>query len=151
MASTPTSSASRCRFTATRRSPHFLHSYHCSQRPSGTLMSRWLLLCRRVLEPSRPNDLSPIRRAAPALSAAFRNDPVSTPSGLPPSHGHPRWHGHSLARAVAVLGAAKPHCAYLFANRRANWIKYWCTTAWVTDVTVVMSNTTSSSGPCKHT
>ncbi|WP_414920375.1 hypothetical protein [Pseudomonas sp. IT-P218] len=26
----------------------------------------------------------------------------------------------ALARVIAVLGAAKPHCAYLFANRRAN-------------------------------
>lgn len=26
----------------------------------------------------------------------------------------------ALARGVAVFGAAKPHCAYLFANRRAN-------------------------------
>ncbi|RFP98403.1 IS66 family insertion sequence hypothetical protein [Pseudomonas aeruginosa] len=25
----------------------------------------------------------------------------------------------ALARVVAVFGAAKPHCAYLFANRRA--------------------------------
>ena len=24
----------------------------------------------------------------------------------------------ALARVVAVFGAAKPHCAYLFANRR---------------------------------
>ncbi|MBA1429109.1 IS66 family insertion sequence element accessory protein TnpB [Pseudomonas simiae] len=29
----------------------------------------------------------------------------------------------ALARVVAVFGAAKPHCAYLFANRRANRIK----------------------------
>lgn len=29
----------------------------------------------------------------------------------------------ALARAVAVFGAAKPHCAYLFANRRANRMK----------------------------
>nr|WP_243705934.1 transposase [Pseudomonas aeruginosa] len=31
----------------------------------------------------------------------------------------------ALARVVEVFGAAKPHCAYLFANRRgfspANW------------------------------
>ena len=26
----------------------------------------------------------------------------------------------ALARVIAVFGAAKPHCAYLFANRRAN-------------------------------
>src|SRR5690554_5329295 len=26
----------------------------------------------------------------------------------------------ALARVVAVFGVAKPHCAYLFANRRAN-------------------------------
>ena len=26
----------------------------------------------------------------------------------------------ALARVVEVFGAAKPHCAYLFANRRAN-------------------------------
>ena len=25
----------------------------------------------------------------------------------------------ALARVIAVFGAAKPHCAYLFANRRA--------------------------------
>ena len=29
----------------------------------------------------------------------------------------------ALARVVSVFGAAKPHCAYLFANRRANRIK----------------------------
>ena len=29
----------------------------------------------------------------------------------------------ALARVVAVFGAAKPHCAYLFANRRATRIK----------------------------
>ncbi|MGE8100533.1 IS66 family insertion sequence element accessory protein TnpB [Pseudomonas fluorescens] len=29
----------------------------------------------------------------------------------------------ALARVVAVFGAAQPHCAYLFANRRANRLK----------------------------
>jgi len=29
----------------------------------------------------------------------------------------------ALARLIAVFGAAKPHCAYLFANRRANRMK----------------------------
>ncbi|NWC17541.1 IS66 family insertion sequence element accessory protein TnpB [Pseudomonas gingeri] len=29
----------------------------------------------------------------------------------------------ALARVVAVFGAAQPHCAYLFANRRGNRIK----------------------------
>ncbi len=29
----------------------------------------------------------------------------------------------ALARVVAVFGAAKPHCAYLFANKRANRMK----------------------------
>ncbi|MNM94789.1 IS66 Orf2 like protein [compost metagenome] len=29
----------------------------------------------------------------------------------------------ALARVVAVFGAAQPHCAYLFANRRANRMK----------------------------
>jgi transposase len=29
----------------------------------------------------------------------------------------------ALARVVAVFGAAKPHCAYPFANRRANRMK----------------------------
>lgn len=29
----------------------------------------------------------------------------------------------ALARVVTVFGAAQPHCAYLFANRRANRIK----------------------------
>ena len=29
----------------------------------------------------------------------------------------------ALARVVAVFGAAKPHCAYLFANRRASRMK----------------------------
>ena len=28
-----------------------------------------------------------------------------------------------LARVIAVFGAAKPHCAYLFANRRGNRMK----------------------------
>lgn len=35
----------------------------------------------------------------------------------------------ALARVVAVFGAAKPHCAYLFTNRRASRMKAWCTTA----------------------
>ena len=29
----------------------------------------------------------------------------------------------ALARVIAVFGAAKPHCAYLFTNRRANRMK----------------------------
>ncbi|MDY1531259.1 IS66 family insertion sequence element accessory protein TnpB [Pseudomonas aeruginosa] len=29
----------------------------------------------------------------------------------------------ALARVIAVFGVAKPHCAYLFANRRANRMK----------------------------
>jgi transposase len=29
----------------------------------------------------------------------------------------------AMARVIAVFGAAKPHCAYLFANRRANRMK----------------------------
>ncbi|MGO4003390.1 IS66 family insertion sequence element accessory protein TnpB [Pseudomonas fluorescens] len=29
----------------------------------------------------------------------------------------------ALARVITVFGAAKPHCAYLFANRRATRIK----------------------------
>jgi transposase len=29
----------------------------------------------------------------------------------------------ALARVVAVFGAAQPHCAYLFANRRGNRLK----------------------------
>jgi transposase len=29
----------------------------------------------------------------------------------------------ALARVIAVFGAAKPHCAYLFANRLANRMK----------------------------
>ncbi|MFG0917385.1 IS66 family insertion sequence element accessory protein TnpB [Pseudomonas sp. CJQ_11] len=29
----------------------------------------------------------------------------------------------ALARVIAVFGAAKPHCAHLFANRRANRMK----------------------------
>lgn len=32
----------------------------------------------------------------------------------------------ALARVIVVFGAAQPHCAYLFANRRATRIKYWC-------------------------
>ncbi|MEF9672701.1 hypothetical protein QNM99_12065 [Pseudomonas sp. PCH446] len=35
----------------------------------------------------------------------------------------------ALARVVAVFGTAKPHCAYLFANRRPTALKSWCTTA----------------------
>ena len=35
----------------------------------------------------------------------------------------------ALARVVAVFGAAKSHCAYQFANRRANRIKVWCVSA----------------------
>src|SRR5471030_58786 len=30
---------------------------------------------------------------------------------------------NALARVITVFGAAKPHCAYLFANRRANRMK----------------------------
>lgn len=37
----------------------------------------------------------------------------------------------ALARVVAVFGAAKPHCAYLFANRRANRMKVLVHDAWV--------------------
>ncbi|MDN6865461.1 transposase [Pseudomonas rhodesiae] len=29
----------------------------------------------------------------------------------------------ALAKAIVVFGAAQPHCAYLFANSRANRIK----------------------------
>ncbi|MBB3240119.1 transposase [Pseudomonas sp. Tn43] len=29
----------------------------------------------------------------------------------------------ALARVMAVVGVAKPHCAYLFANQRANRMK----------------------------
>ena len=29
----------------------------------------------------------------------------------------------ALARVIAVFGAAQPHCAYLFANRRATRMK----------------------------
>jgi transposase len=29
----------------------------------------------------------------------------------------------ALARVIAVFGAEQPHCAYLFANRRANRMK----------------------------
>ena len=29
----------------------------------------------------------------------------------------------ALARVIAVFGAARPHCAYLFANKRANRMK----------------------------
>ena len=29
----------------------------------------------------------------------------------------------ALARVITVFGAAKPHCAYLFSNRRANRMK----------------------------
>lgn len=29
----------------------------------------------------------------------------------------------ALAKVIAVFGAAQPHCAYLFANRRANRMK----------------------------
>ncbi|WP_434604248.1 IS66 family insertion sequence element accessory protein TnpB [Pseudomonas sp. Z4-7] len=38
----------------------------------------------------------------------------------------------ALARVITAFGAAKPHCAYLFANRRANRIESagsrrdWC-------------------------
>ena len=32
----------------------------------------------------------------------------------------------ALARVIAVFGVAKPHCAYLFANRRANRMKKAC-------------------------
>ena len=35
----------------------------------------------------------------------------------------------ALARVIAVFGEAKPHCAYLFANRRATRMKFWCMTA----------------------
>ena len=35
----------------------------------------------------------------------------------------------ALARVAAVFGAARPHQAFLFANRRTNCMKFWCTTA----------------------
>ena len=37
----------------------------------------------------------------------------------------------ALARVVAVFGAAQPHCAYLFANRRANRMKVLVHDGWV--------------------
>ena len=37
--------------------------------------------------------------------------------------GHARRYRYRVARVVSVFGAAKPHCAYLFANRRANRMK----------------------------
>lgn len=43
--------------------------------PRGMLMRRWLSHYRWALKPSATNGLSPTRRAVPALSAAFCNDP----------------------------------------------------------------------------
>jgi len=40
------------------------------------------------------------------------------------AHGDACRHETALARVVAVFGAAKPHCAYLFANRRAKALDY---------------------------
>jgi hypothetical protein len=34
----------------------------------------------------------------------------------------------ALARVMRGFGAARPHHAYLFANRRANRVKFWCET-----------------------
>lgn len=36
----------------------------------------------------------------------------------------------ALARVIAVFGAAKPHYAYLFANRRANRISGYYACSW---------------------
>ena len=36
----------------------------------------------------------------------------------------------ALARVISVFGAAKPHCAYLFANRRAGEILLAGYSAW---------------------
>ncbi|MGY1917406.1 IS66 family insertion sequence element accessory protein TnpB [Pseudomonas tolaasii] len=46
------------------------------------------------------------------------------PSGLPPNPIEMRAGTETaLARVIAVFGVAKPRCAYLFANRRANRMK----------------------------
>lgn len=37
--------------------------------------------------------------------------------------GHRAGTETALAKVIAVFGAAQPHCAYLFANRRANRMK----------------------------
>ena len=37
----------------------------------------------------------------------------------------------ALARVIAVFGAAKPHCAYLFANRRATRMKVLVHDGWL--------------------
>ena len=36
-----------------------------------------------------------------------------------------------LAKVVQVFGAAQPHHAYCFVNRRASWLNCWCPTALV--------------------
>lgn len=45
------------------------------------------------------------------------------------AHGHACITETALARVIAVLGAAQPHFAYLFANRRATRVKCGCMTA----------------------
>lgn len=53
----------------------------------------------------------------------------------------------ALARVVAVFGAAHPHHAYLFANKRANRLKIWCMTASASGWPQAACTRASSSGP----
>jgi len=52
----------------------------------------------------------------------------------------------ALARVVSVFGAAHPHHAYLFANKRANRMKVWCTTASASGWPLAACTRASSSG-----
>lgn len=53
----------------------------------------------------------------------------------------------ALARVIAVVGAAKPHCAYLFANRRANRMKVLVHDGWASGLPRGDLTKASTTGP----
>ncbi|MDO7900666.1 IS66 family insertion sequence element accessory protein TnpB [Pseudomonas sp. K1(2024)] len=57
------------------------------------------------------------------LSGLSLNDPHRCDLAGHRADGHARRYRNRIARVIAVFGAAKPHCVYLFANRRANRMK----------------------------
>ncbi|XXE09389.1 IS66 family insertion sequence element accessory protein TnpB [Pseudomonas sp. Z1-14] len=57
----------------------------------------------------------------------------------------------AMARVISVSGAAQPHCAYLFANRRATRMKSWCTMGWASGWRHVGSTSANSLGLARAT
>lgn len=57
------------------------------------------------------------------LSGLSLNDPHRYDLAGHRAHGHARRYRNRISPGDCVFGAAKSHCAYLFANRRANRMK----------------------------